>query len=68
VEVSGRWRDSVAACGEHCDEATVRAFKRWVRLTGGPSPISGFLRIFKHPNFEIQNCDLPTVYNSPSFA
>jgi hypothetical protein len=40
VEVDKRWHDSMAACGEQGDEATTRAFKRWVRLTRGPSPIS----------------------------
>jgi hypothetical protein len=40
VEVDGRW------CG---DEATARAFKRWGRLTGRPSPISDFSQDFQMP-------------------
>jgi hypothetical protein len=40
VQVDERCHDSMAACGEQGDEATTRAFKRWVRLTCGPSPIS----------------------------
>jgi hypothetical protein len=34
-----RWRGGVATRGEHGDEAMARAFKRWVRLTGRPSPL-----------------------------
>jgi hypothetical protein len=34
-----RWRGGMAARGERGDEAMARAFKRWVRLTGGPSPL-----------------------------
>jgi hypothetical protein len=67
VEVSGRWCGSIAMHGEHGDEATALAFKRWVRLTGGPSPISNFSQDFKHPNFEIQNANLPAVYSTPIF-
>jgi hypothetical protein len=39
VEVGGRWHGSVAARGERGDEAMAHTFKRWVRLTGGPSPL-----------------------------
>jgi hypothetical protein len=39
VGVGGRWRGGVAARGERGDEAMARAFKRWVRLIGGPSPL-----------------------------
>jgi hypothetical protein len=39
VEVDGRWRGSMAARGGRGDEAMARTFKRWVRLTGGPSPL-----------------------------
>jgi hypothetical protein len=39
VEVGGGWSSSVAARGKHGDEAMACAFKRWVRLTGGPSPL-----------------------------
>jgi hypothetical protein len=34
-----RWRGGMAVRGERGDEAMARAFKRWVRLTGGPSPL-----------------------------
>jgi hypothetical protein len=34
-----RWRGGVATRGERGDEAMARVFKRWVRLTGGPSPL-----------------------------
>jgi hypothetical protein len=34
-----RWRGGVAARGERGDEAMARVFKRWVRLTGRPSPL-----------------------------
>jgi hypothetical protein len=34
-----RWRGGVAARGERGDKAMARAFKRWGRLTGGPSPL-----------------------------
>jgi hypothetical protein len=68
VEVSKRWHNSMAVCGEHGDEATARAFKLWVRLTGGPSPISDFSQDFQAPKFEIQNGKLPSIYNSPNFA
>jgi hypothetical protein len=34
-----RWHGGVAARGERGDEAMARAFKRWVRLTRGPSPL-----------------------------
>jgi hypothetical protein len=46
MEVGGRWCGSVATRGEHGDEATAQAFKRWVRLTSGPSPISDFSQDF----------------------
>jgi hypothetical protein len=46
VEVDGRWHGSVAARGEHSDEATVHTLKRWVRLTDGPSPNSDFSQDF----------------------
>jgi hypothetical protein len=46
VEVGGRWCSIVATRG---DEATARAFKWWVRLTGGPSPISDFSQDFQTP-------------------
>jgi hypothetical protein len=36
VEFGRRWRGTVAARGERGDEATTRAFKRWVRLIGRP--------------------------------
>jgi hypothetical protein len=49
VEVGGRWRGSVATRGERGDEATTRAFKQWVRLTGGPSPISDLSQDFRTP-------------------
>jgi hypothetical protein len=39
VEAGGRWRGSVAARGGRGDEAMACAFKRWVRLTGRPSPL-----------------------------
>jgi hypothetical protein len=39
VEAGGRWRGSMAMRGGCGDEAMVHAFKRWVRLTGGPSPL-----------------------------
>jgi hypothetical protein len=39
----------VAARGEHGDEAMARAFKRWVRLTGGPSPLFDLIRFSKAP-------------------
>jgi hypothetical protein len=39
VEAGGRWRGSVATRGGCGDEAMAHAFKRWVRLTGGPSPL-----------------------------
>jgi hypothetical protein len=68
VEDGRRWCSSMAAHGERGDEATARAFKRWVRLTGGPSLFLIFLKIFKHPNIEIQNDDLPHVSNSPNFG
>jgi hypothetical protein len=42
VEVNGRWRG---------DEATSHAFKWWVRMTGGPSPISDFSQDFQTPKF-----------------
>jgi hypothetical protein len=35
---------SVATHGECSDGATTRVFKRWVRPTGGPSPLSEFSR------------------------
>jgi hypothetical protein len=34
-----RWRGSMAAHGGRGDEAMACAFKWWVRLTGGPSPL-----------------------------
>jgi hypothetical protein len=68
MEVHGRWCGSVATRGESSDEATACVFKCWVRLTGGPHLFLLFLKIFKHPNFEIQNGDFPAVYNSPNFA
>jgi hypothetical protein len=34
-----RWHGAVAVRDERGDEAMARAFKRWVRLTGGPSPL-----------------------------
>jgi hypothetical protein len=34
-----RWHDSMTVRGGRGDEAMARAFKRWVRLTGGPSPL-----------------------------
>jgi hypothetical protein len=39
VEASGRWRGSMATCGGCGDDAMAHAFKRWVRLTCGPSPL-----------------------------
>jgi hypothetical protein len=42
--------------------------KRLVPLTCGPSGLFEFPMIFNHPNFEIQNSDLPDVQNSPNFA
>jgi hypothetical protein len=54
----------MATHGERGDEATACTFKWWVRLTGGPSPISDFSQDFQTPKFEIQNGDLPIVYNS----
>jgi hypothetical protein len=68
MEFGGRRRGSVATRGESSDEATACAFKRWVRLTSGPHLFLFFLKIFKHPNFEIYNGDLPAVYNSPNFV
>jgi hypothetical protein len=37
--VGGRWHGSMAAHGERGDEVMARAFKRWVRLTRGPSSL-----------------------------
>jgi hypothetical protein len=34
-----RWCGGMATHGERGDEAMARAFKRWVRLTDGPSPL-----------------------------
>jgi hypothetical protein len=39
VEAGRSWRGSMAARGGRGDEAMARAFKQWVRLTGGPSPL-----------------------------
>jgi hypothetical protein len=50
-----RWRGSVAARGEHSDEAMARAFKRWVRLTGGPSPPFDLIRFSKAPASKFTN-------------
>jgi hypothetical protein len=47
-----RWHGGVAARGECGDEAMARAFKRWLRLTGGPSPL---LIYFDFPKLQIQN-------------
>jgi hypothetical protein len=47
-----RWRGGVAARGERGDEAMVRAFKWWVRLTGGPSPL---LIYSDFPKLQLQN-------------
>jgi hypothetical protein len=44
-----RWCGGVAARGERGDEAMARAFKRWVRLTGRPSPLFDLLRFSKAP-------------------
>jgi hypothetical protein len=43
-------------------------FKRCLRLTCGPEPFSDFLKIFKHPNFDIRIGDLPDVQISPNCA
>jgi hypothetical protein len=60
----GRWRlaEGGAAMWAHVASAATRqqhAFKRWVRLTGGPSPISDFLKIFKQPNLKSKMVTFP---------
>jgi hypothetical protein len=47
-----RWRGGVAARGERGDETMARAFKRWVRLIGGPSPL---LIYSDFPKLQLQN-------------
>jgi hypothetical protein len=47
-----RWHGGVAAHGEHGDEVMARAFKRWVRLTGRPSPL---LIYSDFPKLQLQN-------------
>jgi hypothetical protein len=52
----------------HTREASDRApFKRPLSLTGGPR-IFLFIKIYKHPHFDIRICDLLDVQNSTNFA
>jgi hypothetical protein len=55
VGVGGRWRGGMAARGERCDEAMACAFKRWVRLAGGPSPRFDLIRFSKAPASKFTN-------------
>jgi hypothetical protein len=57
------WRSAGggAAMWPRMASAVTRQRRAWVRLTGGPSPISDFLKIFKQPKFEIRNGDLPAI-------
>jgi hypothetical protein len=71
----GRLRRREVAGGDHATAAFPRVrgqdTRPWVDLghwQAGPDLFLIILKIFKHPNFEIQNGDLPIVYNSPNFA
>jgi hypothetical protein len=62
-----RWRGGVAACGEHSDEVMARAFKRWVRLTGVPSPLFDLIRFSKAPSSKFTNMILWMSKNGKTF-
>jgi hypothetical protein len=48
--------------GTHARPVTGRPVKWCLTLTSGPWPLFYFIfKIFKHPNFEIRNGDLPDV-------
>jgi hypothetical protein len=49
------------------DISVQASFKRRLRLTSGPRHFL-FIKIFKHPHFDIQIGDLPDVQISPTFS
>jgi hypothetical protein len=49
-------------------EQPVRLVKRCLRLISGPRLHFVISMIFNHPNFEIENGDLPDVPNLPNFT
>jgi hypothetical protein len=52
----------------HACDASVRAPFKWrLRLTSGPRHFL-FIKIFKHPQFDIQIGDFPYVQISPNFS
>jgi hypothetical protein len=67
VGVGGRWRGGMAAHGERGDEAMVHAFKRWVRLTGGPSPLFDLIRFFKASASKFTNMIFRMSKNGKTF-
>jgi hypothetical protein len=50
-----RWHGGLATRGERGDEVMARAFKWWVRLTGGPSPLFDLIRFSKAPASKFTN-------------
>jgi hypothetical protein len=62
-----RWRGGVAARGERGDEAMARAFKRWVRLTGGPSPLFDLIHFSKAPASKFRNTIFRMSKNGRTF-
>jgi hypothetical protein len=68
------WRsiEDKGATTTHVDGKENRAVADWQRRRevagGGPATFLIFFMIFHLPNFEIQNGDLPAVYNSLNFA
>jgi hypothetical protein len=51
-----------------CDTSVRAPFKRPLSLTGGPQHFYLFIKIFKHPQFDIRFNDVLNAQNSPNFV